>query len=256
MLWSKKKNEREPRIILGMVMLEDCIPIDKDALCQDLIENYDLRPEELSENDPALTFTLNGELVALVFIPMAIPSGDIEDTAEYAYNWPTAADDLKEHQAHILVSIVKGGDDQVERFRIFSQLICSILRTTNSVGVYKGNQSLLIPRPDYLEAADVIQKGGLPLNLWIYIGLRHVDGLNSGYTYGLKEFKKKELEIIDSHKSPDEIREFLFNISYYVLENDIEFEDGQTCGLSETDKIPITRSAGELVEGETFKLGY
>lgn len=239
-----------------MVMLEDHVPFDNEALFRDLTENYGLRPNDVSGDNTALTFRLDDELVALAFIPMPIPSGDIEGTAEYAYNWPTAADDLKEHQSHIVVSILKGTDDQVERFRLFSQLICSILRTTNSVGVYKGNQSLLIPRLDYLEVADVIQEGGLPLNLWIYVGLRQVDGLNSGYTYGLKEFNKNELEIIDSHKSLEEIREFLFNISYYVLENDIEFQDGQTCGLSETDKILITRSTGELVEGETFRLAY
>ena len=36
----------------------------------------------------------------------------------------------------------------------------------------------------------------------------------------------------------------------------LEFKDGQTCGLSEEEKISIRRSKGQFVEGDTFKLAY
>jgi hypothetical protein len=79
---------------------------------------------------------------------------------------------------------------------------------------------------------------------------------NSGYTYGLNEFGKYELEIINSSKSLEEIGDFLFNMAHYVLDFDVVFQDKQTCGLSEEEKIPISFSKGVFVEGKTFKLDY
>jgi hypothetical protein len=119
-----------------------------------------------------------------------------------------------------------------------------------------GNQSLLIPREDYLAEAALISEEYLPLNIWIYFGLRSTDQGNSGYTYGMKEFGKLELEVHNSSKSLEDVRAFLFNIAHYVLEFDVTFRDGQTVGSSEDEKISITTSKGQFVDGKTLKLAY
>jgi hypothetical protein len=151
---------------------------------------------------------------------------------------------------------MQGGQDQIKRFKIFTQVLCSLLRTTNAIGIYKGNQSLLIPKDDYLNEAEAMSNEYLPLNLWIYFGFRLNDNGNSGYTYGLKEFNKTELEIVNSSKSLEDIRGFLFNITHYVLDYDVTFGDGQTVGGSEDEKIAISLSKGKFVEGDTFKLAF
>lgn len=117
-------------------------------------------------------------------------------------------------------------------------------------------ESLLIPKEDYLSEAEFMNEEYLPINLWIYVGLRVTDNGNAGYTYGLKEFGKAEMEILDSAKSLEDIRGFLFNIAHYVIEYDITFHDGQTVGVSEEEKIPINLSKGKYVEGDSFKLAY
>ena len=146
--------------------------------------------------------------------------------------------------------------NQVRRFQTFSQVLSSILRTTNSLGVYKGNQSLLIPKDDYLNESSLMCDEYLPLNLWVYFGLRVTASGKSAYTYGLKEFNKSEMEIVNSLKSLEDIREFLFNMTHYVLDYDITFKDGQTCGLSMEERIAITFSKGIFVKGDSFKLAY
>ena len=151
---------------------------------------------------------------------------------------------------------MNGGQDQVKRFKIFTKVLCSLLRTTNSIGVDKGNQSLLIPKEEYLDAAASMSDDYLPLNLWIYFGLSTTDKGRSGYTYGMKEFNKTEMEVLNSSKSLEDIRGFLFNITHYVLDYDVTFQDGQTCGLSEEEKIAISVSKGKFVDGDTLKLAY
>ncbi len=258
MFWKRKKDKakQDNKIILGMIMLREERSFDLNTFIKDYNENYNYELPEQTGDSSAIVLTINNEKVAIGHMPIPIPADDIEITAQYAYNWPTVLEDTKEHKSHLIVSVMGKGQDQIERFKIFTQVICSLLRTTSAIGVYKGNQSLIIPKEDYLDEGELMGEDYLPLNLWIYFGLRTSDNGNSGYTYGLKEFNKTELEILDSSKSLEEIREFLFNIAHYVLEYDVSFRDGQTCGLSEEEKILITCSKGVLLEGETFKLAY
>lgn len=252
----KKEIKEEAKNIIGMIMLKGGEAVDLNNLLKDLNEHYPFKIEDINGDNNSAVFKINKEFVLIGYMPIPIPAGDIEGTAKYAYNWPSALEEIKEHKGHLIISIAKGSNDQVKRFRIFTSLVCSLFRTTASIGIYKGSQSLLIPKRDYLNDASYMNENWLPLNLWIYFGLRVNGKLNSGYTYGLKEFNKKELEIIDSKRGHHEIRELLFNISHYLLESDINFKDGQTCGISEEEKIRITLSEGKFVEGETFKLDY
>jgi len=258
MFWkkTKKPDKKDNKIILGMVMLNDTEPPDLIRLINDYKSNYTNTIEATTGDNSAVVLTIAGDNFMVGHIPAPIPRGDIEGTSQYAYNWPNALIDTADHKSHLLVSSITGNQDKIARFKIFTEVICSLLRTMNTVGVYKGSQSLLIPKDDYLTEAKLMSDDYLPLNLWIYYGLR-VDGeLNSGYTYGLKEFGKTEMEVVNSSRSLEDIREFLFNISHYVLDYDVEFKNGETCGLSATEKIKIKLSKGVQTEGETFKLAY
>lgn len=258
MFWKKKKEDstEDSKIVLGMVMLRNEYILNLDSFIQDYNSNYDCKIYNLSGDNLSAAFTIDGETVLVAFMSVPIPSSDIEEAAQYAYNWQNALNEIKEHNCHLIVSVVQGGQNQIKRFKIFTQVLCSLLRTSNAIGVYEGNQSLLIPKGFYLREAELMSEEYLPLNLWIYFGLRVSNNGNSGYTYGLKEFDKTEMEVLNSKNSLEDIRNFLLNITHYVLEQNVSFKDGQTCGLTKDDKILISFSKGQLVTGETFKLAY
>lgn len=258
MFWKKKilNKPKDNKILLGMVMLSDESSFNADTFIDDFKSHYDGNIHEPAGGNNSFVFNIDSGMVAIGHIPAPIPLGDIEETAQYAYNWQTALQDIKQHKSHLIVSVMQGGQDQITRFRIFTQVLCSLLRTTNSIGVYKGNQSLLIPKDDYLNEAELMIDEYLPLDLWIYFGLRETVKGNSGYTYGLKEFGKSEMEVVNSSQTLEDIRGFLFNIAHYVLDHDVIFQDGQTIGFSEEEKIAISFSKGEFVDSETFKLNY
>jgi hypothetical protein len=120
-----------------------------------------------------------------------------------------------------------------------------------------GSQRLVIPVDGYLQEASRMRKDWFPLYLWINFGFAQDEaGLKSAYTYGLKEFGKIEMEIVDSRKDGYEAVKFLYNMVHYVLEHDVTFQDGQTCGMSADERIRITLSPGLFVEGHSFKLAY
>lgn len=257
-MFGKKKNQDDTqrKLILGMVFLQDDNSFELKAFRKDLKDNCGKSIKKPAGDNASLAFKVDDELIVIGHMPIPIPHGDIEGAAKHAYNWETAIEDLKIHKSHLIVSITSGGQDQVKRFKIFTQVICSLLRSTNSLGVYEGNQSLLIPKDDYINEASLMTDDYLPLNLWIYFGYSVTDKGNSGYTYGLTEFDKNEMEIIESSKSIEEISKFLFNMTHYVLDYDVTFKDGQTCGMSADERILISLSKGKYVNSDTLKLAY
>src|SRR5688572_11097808 len=140
MFWKKKKLDKtqDSKIILGMVLLQDANTFDIDTLSNDFLSLYSDNIQEPTGDNSSFVFTVDQEMIAIAHMPVPIPSGDIEGTAQYAYNWQTALEDAIEHKSHLIVSLMKGGQDQIKRFKIFTKVICSLLRTTNSIGVYKG----------------------------------------------------------------------------------------------------------------------
>ncbi|MNI86428.1 hypothetical protein D3C73_1435240 [compost metagenome] len=85
--------------------------------------------------------------------------------------------------------------------------------------------------------------------------VRTESGTN-GYTNGLKPFGKEEIEIVDSQADPADLREFLIDISNYVIQYNVTLRHGETIGFSEEQKLTITRSEGVYVDGESLKIGF
>ena len=164
MIWKNKKLDgKERKIILGRVILQDDKSFDTKAFRKDFKDNYHKSINKPSGDSSSFAFKVDDELIVLGHMPIQIPHADIEGTAKYAYNWETALEDSKNHKSHLIVSITSGGQDQITRFKIFTQVICSLLRITNSVGVYEGNQSLLIPKNDYINEASLMTNNCLPI---------------------------------------------------------------------------------------------
>jgi len=250
-----KTKQPTPKTIIAMVVLADEASFSYHKFIDDFQQHYQSLNND-SGDDVAAAFGVDGENVALMNIDKPIPWDDIEGTAQYAYNWPEALEDLKDHKGHVVIALTTGSNDVVKRFKIHTKLICSALRTTSSIGIYIGEQSLLIPKNSYLNLANLMSDAALPLNLWIYFGYRTINQKRSTYTYGLKTFGKSEVEIIDSDKTFDELQEMLYNVAHYVVMSNVNFEDGQTFGYTTDQKLKIAYSTGRFVPDKSFKLSY
>jgi len=252
-----KKESPEPKqsnILLAMPMFNDGKSYHLDKVIDNLKEFWSLDVTNIGGDGEVAVFNVAGEEVALANMPVKIPLGDIKGTAKYAYNWPLALKDLEKHSGHAIVSVMASQNNPVERFKILSKVLGSILMTSEAVGVYQGSQSLLIPRSQYLGHLKSLEEGEIPVMLWIYLGLRETATGNCAYTYGLKDFQKTEIEIIDSKLSLDELFDFLFSITSYVIGSDITLKSGESIGLTAEQKVPIRLSKAQFVGGQSLKL--
>jgi hypothetical protein len=191
-----------------------------------------------------------------MLMDIPIPGDELEFPSQISYLWPEAKDLTPTHKGHIIISVSSTTDNKLNMFKNFTKVASTVLTNTNSLGIYLGNQTLVLPTDFYVGGAKSMTDEELPLLNWIYFGLRKENGKNSGYTFGLKEFGYDELEILNSSNPIEEIQSMLFNISHYIIQGNVELNDGETIGLTEDQKIKIEKSQGVQVEGTTLKLLY
>ncbi len=243
----------------GFVLLNS-YDFDPDQIKANLKNDWDIViREDLDENpdvsnDTTMVFEVDGMMVAVSFIDAPVPNGEAEHYAKTNYMWPEAPEITKTHVAQILLAVIDRDRPAVEAATLYTKVASSCLKLENAVGIYT---SETVFQPEfYIDVADLINEGDLPILNWIYFGIYTSEKGTGGYTYGLRMFGKEEIEIINSTAMPDTVHDFLIDIVYYILSNDITLEDGETIGFTEFQKLKIKKSKGVAIDGYTLKIDY
>ncbi len=246
----------------GFVLLSEA-SWDKEKLKADLWADWGIscqaaeNEEENIDEDDMLIFDFQGMMAVVSLMPAPVPDGEAEANAANNYMWPEAVEVTSGHQAHLLVALLdKGERPPVEVGKAFTKLCAACSKQPQALGIYTAG-TVFEPQ-FYQEVADVMKKGdeNLPLLDWIYIGLYQADKGYGAYTYGLDVFGKDEIEVLDAAVALEDLQVFVLNLVDYVLSGDVTLRDGDTIGYSAEQKLAITRSPGEALEGMTLKIEY
>jgi hypothetical protein len=115
----------------------------------------------------------------------------------------------------------------------------------------------VIPSNLFQDMAKEILPEGLPLYLWIDFRVGNKDGKTGGFTIGLAGLGHKEFETGNATDDVGTLRERLFNLANYVLENGPVIKDGNTVGADENEKIQVIYSKSMYrQEGTVMRLDY
>ena len=153
----------------------------------------------------------------------------------------------------MLVTILGEGTAE-EKGILYTQAIATLCKYENTIGVY-ANEVVYEPKM-FVAFSEMMKDGSLPLFNLVWFGLSNSENGVSGYTCGMKCFGKDEMEIIASQKKPSDIRDMLTNIASYVILEDVILHDGETVGMSATQRLKITKSEGINVEGDSLKIQF
>ncbi len=248
---------KEKKISLGFILFdqETC---DFEQFRQFMLADWsiDLSAQMMAKENTAQSkvFEIDGIMLACGFMPSVIPNGEVESVCQYNFFWPEAQEIVNRHQSHLVLAVMDGS---MAAKRLFTKAASCWLKTVGALAVYLGSQTLVLPPEMYIQQALSLQENDiLPLALWVYIGLYQGEKGASGYTYGLTEFDKPEIEVLNSAHDLLDVYDFLYNIANYVVSCDALLEDGQTIGFSEDEKLPVTYSAGAALKGETIKIDW
>ena len=242
---------------VGFVLLDE-VRFDAEKYVKDLKDDWNLDYDfEITQEDNTIIADYNGMIMTASLMPAPIPDNEAVEQAKTNYRWENAVEAAEKHKAHLLVSVINRGDvDNIEGAKHYVKLLANATKQEGCLGINILG-TVIHPQMYYDFAKLYDENDDFPIENIVYIGL-YGDENNtvSGYTYGLEQFGKKELEIIKSSEEAEEVYNFLASISDYIITSDVVLNDGETIGFSEEQKIQISVSKGIALDGETIKLGF
>ncbi len=225
-------------VFIAFVLLKN----SPNLIAQDIVADAQQRwPESkatVDESDDAslCSFKINGDNVFIAAINQPIPWQDLEGPCATSVLWENAEEAVRAHTEHLIVTVFsEQSSDPVTLARVLTQASASILAVLpEAIGVYWGGSTLVIPKALFIDMATGILPE-IPVYLWVDV--RVGDGL--GFTQGMQAFDHKEIEVTGATESFGAIRERLYNLCIYLLENGAVIKDGDTVGGDEHEKIKI-----------------
>lgn len=256
----KKKETPEPeeeksRLVLSMPILRGSEGYDADDILSDLKSHWRLEVSGVSNDGMVCTFEAAGLTVAICLMDAPIPWADLEANFPHNYLWKDASSVLKDHQCHLIVTVFGGKGTALENYQLLSKVNASVMRANKgALGVYQGVQRLMLPNAMYVGLADMMLSGSNPVTLWVYIGITNTEEGPCAFTWGMKEFGRTEMEIIDSPIAGKELFDFMQSIISYTIGYDTKLRDGDTIGFTAHQKIKIREVKGVFNEGYVLRL--
>ena len=228
---------------------------DKDKLISDLQADWGIElPKEDTEDEDTIVNFDKCRIVISKF-PAPVPNEEAEINAENNWMWEEAVEITKTHKAHIVVAILGDEEDLIVRGLLYTKIMATCCKQEKAIGVF--TSGVVFEPSYYMNAAEMIRDGELPIFTWVWFGLYRTENGLSTYTYGMKDFEKLELEILDADEDAGKLLSFISAIASYILQDDVKLKDGETIGLSEEDIHQITLSKGvALPEQDTLKISY
>ena len=227
---------------------------DKDKLISDLQAYWGIElPKEDTEDEDTIVNFDKCRIVISKF-PAPVPNEEAEINAENNWMWEEAVEITKTHKAHIVVAILGDEEDLKSRGLLYTKIMATCCKQEKAIGVF--TSGVVFEPSYYMNAAEMIRDGELPIFTWVWFGLYRTENGLSTYTYGMKDFGKLELEILDADEEAGKLLSFISAIASYILQDDVKLKDGETIGLCEEDIHQITLSKGVALPEKTLKISY
>ncbi|MCI8414257.1 MAG: DUF4261 domain-containing protein [Ruminiclostridium sp.] len=254
----EQKKDHPGGDFLGFVLLSTP-EFDETAFRAVLKEDWGLTvPEQEAPEEgegPAIVFEHEGMMVSVALMEAPVPNGEAEYWANSNFmERDQALAAARDHQSHLLVAVMGREAAPLKAGELFVKLAASCLKAPNALGIYDCGTVWL---PEYFIRSSLAMKEGRPpLDALVFVGLYRGEKGVSSWTNGLRSFGKEELEVVESRHKPSEVYDLMWNVSSYLIQEGAVLRDGETLGYTAKQKLPITRSKGVYVEGQTLKIGF
>jgi hypothetical protein len=245
-------------ISMAMIALGPNARLSSAAIQAELARQWPSLPraDAREAQDNTFAFRVGALDVIAGHMPAPIPWSDLEGPCAMSWLWKDAASVLRTHATHLILT-VSGDEGPIDRLRLLTQVTAAILASCpEAVGVFWTHAAMVIQPPLFREfATEMIER---PLYLWVDFRVgSNAAGKTSGFTTGMESLGLMELETEDSPEPAGELRERLFGLANYLLDNGPVIGDGDTIGEDANERIQVVYADSAFGhKGKVMRLQY
>ena len=217
----------------------------------EMAERWNVQIE--SEEEENLTFDVDEMKVSLSLHEGQMDHHEAEINASSNIDWPEVLEIVKYHKAYLKVE-VHAKENRLEAGKMLVKLLSCLSMQDNVLAI--SSCGTIFEPGLYDETADVMKDGSLPIYNMIHFGFYRTSRGLSGYTYGLKMFNEKEIEVLDTLGEAEDLHEFMSTLVYSVLTHQIELKHGHKISLAEGHELLVHEGMSEALNEITIRVEY
>lgn len=189
----------------------------------------------------ALLLTVAGRLLTVFGVDAPIPAPDMARACRMSLSWPEAEAAVAGHQAHLVIAPLGKGTRPLADAISVTVLALAAAGLAGPVALWWPSAGLLAPPDRLTAAAAALNQDRLPIELWV--NLLPLSDPKAGRvlaTEGLEEgFGLMEIEAPIGGPRPEQAAGRVIGLVEYLLTHGPVLKDGDTIGVSQTEKIGI-----------------
>jgi hypothetical protein len=183
--------------------------------------------------------------VMLAHMPMPIPTGEAEETAQASVcRFFQGPFELPPHKSHAVVTVASTDLENQENTARFTRVLAALATASGAIGVYWGNAGVTHPAKFFVQMAAEETTASM---LWTGVSLaREAKGRSSFLSLGMGLFRQMDFMVgFRSEKMKDALLFFL-DMHTYVVGRGEALPDGDTVGRTEKEKLKVRHVASPI----------
>jgi hypothetical protein len=225
--------------VLAMVLAADPRMPESGEFLAELRKTHEIAVDSLDAD--AWSFSFDRETSFVGSMPAPIPWSTLEGPCATAWWWREATSICKPCRGHYLVWTESGDGDVFAANLRLTAIVAALVRTAKAPAVYWGAGTLVRSGDDFCRQAEGATRDVMPLYLWLDFRIEPTGGDQLFFApTGMTAFGLMELETLAPRRMANHVLNRLFNAAHYLCDHGPVLEDGQTFGMSETEKIGIS----------------
>jgi hypothetical protein len=162
---------------------------------------------------------------------------------------------MRAHRYHFLVALIGGDIDAVDRRVLLTHAVRAVITSTDAVGVYWGEGTLVHEPRMFLEQSADAASDHIPGPLWIDVRVElNADKSLRCFTTGLAPLGFLEIEVARSLLPAQELMEFMGDTACYIVNGRRRINDGETMGRTATERYKVRHVPSMFSRGTVMRL--
>jgi hypothetical protein len=260
-----KKNS-EHRFICYLALSSETTPdrAEFERKFRELFPVISATPESIADfasprNPGSLAlFSVNGTLLTAMFVGASLPFEEWDFAAKQNLVWPEARKMMEGHRAHIVIAPLNAATtfiDLKKQAQTVTAVAITMASLTPTVAAIWATGQAITKVQDFINAAPSVDKGEPAAPIWIGMLIGRGSKTDQGevtigaMTTGLEPFIGREIDFEPTPVPMLTVAHRLVGVMQYLLTQGPVLKDGDSIGISPTERIRAKHLA------ETVRLG-